>query len=306
MKRMAKISCVFFLAVSLLFPAPCASAKAKDVVSDIMKIAGAQLLIQALAPILGPILGIGPKKTKEQKEKEKQEKKEKKEDKEMEKAAKEAAKQEKAKDAIENPETHISLVNKWAEAGDVQAQCIMCYAYLTGQRVPQDLNMAIVWQNRAAAQNISLVKNFLPLEYGRQVIPLERLFAIAGRRSHIGQYVEQNVKDAVRWSQLGADEKDTVAIAYIASAYYTGRGLPQDLKKAVEIASTADHDPLSLFVLIDAYQFGKGVAQDTKKSERYARYLKTVVEKKHQKEKEKTLKKYEKEIKAGELYGIIR
>lgn len=306
MVRMAKIFCVCFLAVSLLLPVPHASAKAKDVVSDIMKIAGAGLLIKALTPILGPILGLAPAKTKEQKEQEKKEKKEKKEDKEMEKAAKEAMKQEKAENAIENPETHISKVNKWAEAGDAQAQCIMCYAYLTGQRVPQDLNMAIVWQNRAAAQNLSLVKNFLPLEYERSVIPLERLFAIAGRRSHIGQYVERNVKDAVRWSQLGADEKDTVAIAYIASAYYTGRGIPQDLKKAVEIASTADHDPLALHVLIDAYQFGKGVERDTKKSERYARYLKTVVEKKQQKERDKTFKKYEKEIKAGDLYGIIR
>ena len=74
----------------------------------------------------------------------------------------------------------------------------------------------------------------------------------------------------------------------------------------MEIAGTADHDPLALHVLIDAYQFGKGVERDTKKSERYARYLKTVVEKKQQKEKDKTFKKYEKEIKAGDLYGIIR
>ena len=78
MVRMAKIFCVCFLAVSLLLPVPHASAKAKDVVSDIMKIAGAGLLIKALTPILGPILGLAPAKTKEQKEQEKKEKKEKK------------------------------------------------------------------------------------------------------------------------------------------------------------------------------------------------------------------------------------
>ena len=70
---MAKIFCVCFLAVSLLLPVPHASAKAKDVVSDIMKIAGAGLLIKALTPILGPILGLAPAKTKEQKEQEKKE-----------------------------------------------------------------------------------------------------------------------------------------------------------------------------------------------------------------------------------------
>lgn len=301
MKRIARIFLVSLLSLCILVPAPCASAKS-SVAQDILKIAGAQVIVG----ILGPLLGLGPKKTKEEKEKEKQQKKEDKQDKEIEKAAKQAMKAEKSQDAIDNPESHISMVKKWADDGDVQAQCIMSYAYHTGQRVPKDDNIALSWQKLASKQNGPLVKNFIPLEYGKKVVPIERLFGIAGRRSHIGQYVDKNVKDAVRWSNLGAEERDTVSMAYMAAAYYTGNGMPQDVNKGVEIAKTVEKDPLSLHVLIDAYQFGKGVDRDTKKSDRYAKYLTMVVEKKRDKEKAKTYKKYEKEIKAGELYGIVR
>ncbi len=302
MRRIARGFLIFFLSVCFLIPAPCASAKASDVAKDILKIAGAQIIVD----IIGPLFGLGPKKTKEEKEKEKQRKKEEKQDKEIEKAAKELMKTEKAKDAINNPETHISMVKKWADEGDVQAQCIMAYAYHTGQRVPRNNDIAMEWQKRATKQNVPLVKNFIPLEYENQVVPIERLFAIAGRRSHAGKYVEKSVEDAVRWSQMGAEEKDSLATAYLAAAYYTGNGMPLDPKKAVEIAQTVEKDPLSLHILIDAYQFGKGVERDTKKSDRYARYLKLVIDKKHEKEMIKMNRKYDKEIKAGDLYGIVR
>ena len=302
---MAKICGILFLCASILLPASHASAiprKVESAAGDILKIVAAQVIFAKIAPLLG----LGPKKTKEQKAQEKKEKEEEKKEKEMKKAEKEMQKEESAKGAEDNPETHIGKVKAWAEKGDVQAQCILAYAYETGQRVPQDRGMAIVWQNRAANQNIPLVKNFLPVEYGKEVVPLSRLFAIAGRRSHLGKYVKQDVKDAVRWSTLGAEEKDTMAIAYIGSAYYTGRGVIQDYKKAVAYAAATDKDPLSLYILIDAYQFGNGVEKNPEKSEWYARYLKLVVEKKRQKEKDKAYKKYEKEIKAGDLYGIVR
>lgn len=311
MHRMARIFLVTFLCASLLFPMPCAArGKVMRVTESaakvILEIAGAQLLAQALAPVFG----LGPKKTDEEKKQEKEKKEEKKKDKEMEKAQKEMDKELKKAEqdgtAVEDPTTTIGMVKDWAEKGDVQAQCILAYAYETGQKVPKDPNMAMVWQNRAADQNIPLVKNFLPWEYGKNVIPLARLFAISGRRSHVGQYVDQNVKDAVRWSQLGAEEKDTMAIAYIASAYYTGRGMTQDYKKAIELAKSSDKDPLSLEVLIQAYQWGNGVDKDQAMSDRYAKYLKIVVERNQQKERDKVYKKYEKEIKAGDLYGIIR
>jgi len=307
MQLMAKRVGISFLCLALLLPTPTVSAasfgdRVKDTLSDVLKVVAAQAIFAKIAPMIG----LGPQKTDEEKQKEKEKKEEKKKQKELEKAEKEQAKEENAPNAIENPESHISMVQKWAQKGDVQAQCIMAYAYVTGQRVPQDLNMAHVWQNRAAEQNIPLVKNFLPPEYGLEEIPLSKLFAISGRRSHVGQYVKQDVKDAVRWSTLGAEEKEPMAIAYLSSAYYTGRGMPQDYKKALELAKSTDKDPLSLHVLIDAYRYGRGVDKDEEKSEYYARYLKMVVEKNDKKRKEKAYKKYDKEIKAGDLYGIVR
>ena len=287
-----------FLCLCLLLPMPSVHADAKSVMGDMLKIAGAQVILAKL----GPLLGLGPKKSDEEKAKEKKEKEKKKEEK---KEQKEMAKAEKEK-AKEDKVTHIELVQQWAEKGDVQAQCILSYAYLTGQRVPKDRNMAIIWQNKAADQNIPLVKNFLPLKYNQKVVPIEQLFSLAGRRSHAGQYVEQNVKDAVRWSTLGAEEKDPTAIAYMGSAYYTGRGVAQDYKKALACANSTKHDPLSLQVLVDAYLMGNGVEKDPDKSRYYAQYLKLVVNKKRDKEQEKLLKKFEKEIKAGDLYGIVR
>ena len=59
-------------------------------------------------------------------------------------------------------------------------------------------------------------------------------------------------------------------------------------------------------MLIDAYRVGNGVEQNLEKSEYYRKYLELVVDKKRTKEKEKLLRKYEKEIEAGELYGVVR
>ena len=305
MRRITKTAGILFLCLTLLMPTVSAASigsRAADTVKDVLKIVAAQAIFAKLAPLLG----LGPKKTDEQKRQEKEQKEQKKKDKELEKAEKEAEKKEKAPDAVEDPTTRIGKVMQWAEKGDVQAQCIISYAYATGQRMPQDRNMALIWQNRAAEQNIPLVKNFLPQEFGTKIVPISYLFALSGRRSHVGQYVEQNIKDAVRWSELGAEEKEPLAIAYLGSAYYTGRGCKQDYKKALALAKASDKDPLSLHVLIDAYRFGRGVEKDEAISDRYERYLKMVVEKKQQQAKEKAYKKYQKEIEAGDLYGIVR
>ena len=84
MKRISKLSLIFLISMCILIPAPCASAKS-TVAKDILEIAGAQVLVG----LIGPLFGLGPKKTKEQKEKGEKEKKEKKEDKEIKKAEKE-------------------------------------------------------------------------------------------------------------------------------------------------------------------------------------------------------------------------
>ena len=311
MKYAVRLMGILFLCASIMLPhslAYAASSKLKTGAEDVLKMVAAQALFAKIAPLIG----LGPKKTEEEKKQQKEAKQEKKEKKEKEKEEEKKAKAEKGAGKESGVETegvipHIDLVHDWAVKGDVQAQCILAYAYETGQRVPQSRELAIIWENRAADQNLHLVKNFIPPEYGKKKpVPLERLFSIAGRRSHVGKYVERNVDDAVRWSALGAAEKDAMSVSYLASAYYTGRGITQNYENAVFCAKLTKKDPLSIKVLMEAYKDGNGVEQDLEKSKYYAEYLDLVVQKKLDKKKAKLLKKYNKEIEAGELYGIVR
>ena len=302
--KKARIILSLFLCLCLL---PLSSAKVYGgTAEDILKAVAAQALFAKIAPIIG----LAPKKTDEQKAQEKQEKEQKKEKKEMEKEQKALDKAKQAPAAkdgkVNEIPSHMDLVVEWANKGDVQAQCILSYAYATGQRVPKNLEQAQKWQQKAAAQNATLVKFFIPPEYGKKKVSLPKLFSIAGRRSHVGQYVKQSVDDAVRWCAMAAEEKDSDGVSYLASAYYTGRGIKQDYKNALFCANLTKKNPLSLHVLIDAYRTGNGVEQSLEKSEYYRKYLDLVVDKKRNKQKEKLLRKYEKEIEAGELYGIVR
>ena len=300
--KKSRIFLSIFLCLCLLAPARVYG----GTVEDVLKIVAAQALFAKVAPMIG----LGPKKTDEQKAQEKKAKEEKKEKKEMEKEEK---KQEKAKAApaakdgeVHDIPSHMDLVVDWAKKGDVQAQCILSYAYDTGQRVPRDRQQALRWQKKASEQNEALVKFFIPVEYGKKKVPLPKLFSLAGKRSHVGQFVQQSYDDAVRWCAMAAAEKDAEGVSYLSSAYYTGRGIKQDYKNALFCANLTKKNPLSLHVLIDAYRTGNGVEKSLEKSEYYRKYLELVVDKKRDKEKEKLLRKYEKEIEAGEFYGIVR
>ncbi|MBR2216547.1 MAG: sel1 repeat family protein [Selenomonadaceae bacterium] len=300
MQRIGRKAIALLLCLTIFAPMSVASADVQGVVGDILKLTTAQALFAKLAPMLG----LGPPKTKEQKEQEKQEKEEKKAEKETKKELKEIKKAEKAAKKEAKPEDWP--VMKMAMNGSPQAQCIVSYAYLTGQEMPKSKVEALIWQNIAAQQNAQLVKNFLPPEYGQKKLKLAQLYGIAGRRAHAGQYVKQDFKEAVAWSNMGAAEKDTMAIAYLASAYYTGRGVAQDYKAAISYANQAKKDPLALQVLADAYRYGNGVKQDQEKSAHYERYRQLVIDKQNAEAKERALKRNANKIKAGKLNGIVR
>lgn len=187
--------------------------------------------------------------------------------------------------------TNILKVEEWANNGDVQAQIILSYAYSTGQRVDRDKKLAEEWKNKVAEKNSDLVQNFIPLEYFGKKIKLPRLYGLAASRSQIGLYVEQNFDDALRWAELGASEFDSLSFAILGAAYYTGRGYRQDFKKALEFFKKAGDEPIALNLLSDAYAKGNGVEQDLEKSKFYADYLKSVVQPKIDKQRDKNQKK---------------
>lgn len=245
------------LACSCLLPAS-ASAASADVFADVGKIAVAEQVLSKLH-----LPGIGKASPQ---------------DKAARKAQREARKTQKQLEKAYR-KYDFEAVQAWAREDDPEAMCIVAYAYQTGQQVEQSKEQAAIWQGKAARLNASLARIYASPAYQDKKLPLARLYAMAGRRAHQGQLVPQSYDAAVRWSQLGAHEGDTVALAYIGSAYYTGRGLPRDEKKAIEYFERAPHDPLSVSLLADAYKNGRGVQRNTEKGEAYATFLRMAQDK---------------------------
>ena len=190
---------------------------------------------------------------------------------------------------------NILSVIDWANKGDIQAQMILSYATRTGQRVRRNKNQAKELEDKVTAVNPDLVQNFIPIEYGKKKVSLSRLYGLAACRAQIGQYVEMNFDDAVRWARLGVSEEDTLSMAVLGSAYYTGRGVRQDYKKAIELLMQAREEPIALYLLSDAYAKGNGVDKDLEKSKFYADYLEMIRQPKIDKKREKNAKKLAKE-----------
>ena len=213
-------------------------------------------------------------------------------------AAKEAKLQKKRDKALLKVQRkdNIKKLMEWAEGGDVQAQLILSYAYATKQRVPKKNRkvLAVEWRNKAAEANEELAANFLPIEFYKKEAPLERLFGLSACRSLIGDYVEQNFDDAVRWGLLGESEYDELSMAVVGAAYYTGRGFNQDYKKAVEYFKRAGEEPIALYHLSDAYLNGNGVDQDLKKAKFYSDYMNLVSKAKIDKYRAKMQRKKDK------------
>ncbi|SDP60566.1 tetratricopeptide repeat protein [Selenomonas ruminantium] len=198
------------------------------------------------------------------------------------KAARKARKEEKKKQAQllqAYRKYDFQQVQAWAEQNDPEAMFIVAYACRTGQQVPRDAGQAASWQQKAARANGELAKVYASPAYTKKTLPLCRLYAMAGRRAHTGDVVRQSYDKAVRWSQLGAREGDPAAIAYIGSAYYTGRGLPKDEKRAITYFERAPHDPLSVRLLADAYKNGHGVKRNQEKGEEYETFLRIAQDK---------------------------
>lgn len=279
------------LLAQLAFAPPASAGLAEDV----LKIAGAEALVKVLEPLFQG--GGETKEEKEKKEQAQQEKADSKQEKKMDKALVKPAR-----------EDAMAQVIAWAEAGDPQAQCILSYAYLTGQRVKKDRKLALMWQEKAAEQNSQLVKYFISeSDYGKKKLKLPHLFALAGRRAHLGKYVPKDYKAAVRWSQLGAREKDKDACAYLGAAYYTGQGINQDYQKAIEYLRQSDRDnPLALRIFYMAYRDGNGVEKNPELARKCLEYMRLVIEKKEARQQERQARKYQKKIEEGEFYGIVR
>ncbi len=188
---------------------------------------------------------------------------------------------------------NFQKVMQWAEEGDIQAQMILSYAYHHGLQVSHNYKLADKWKAQAAAENPVYVENFIPTEYYGKRMTLRQMYGIAAYRAQVGIYVKPNFENALKWAELGALEMDPASLAFMGSAYYTGRGVKQDYKVAIDYFKKSPNEPLTLLLLSDAYAKGNGVDKDPQKSKLCADYLKLVRQAQIDKKKEKNLKKKE-------------
>ena len=212
------------------------------------------------------------------------------------KAAKLQKKQEKQilKAARKN---NIKTVEEWANGGDQQAQFIFAYAKQTGQHIKKDKAEAKALFAQLKEVNDYLVENFIPIDYYGKKVKLSRLYGIAASNSQIGKYIPIDFDDVIKWAELGASEMDTLSLAILGSAYYTGRGVRQDYKQAIEYLKLAGAEPVALQILADAYANGNGVDKNPKQSKFYENYFKLVTQPKIDKRRDKNSKKIEKQAK---------
>lgn len=210
-------------------------------------------------------------KTAEEKAAEKEANKEFKADKKREKEVSKLARQ-----------TNFKKVLELAEGGDIFAEMVVSYAYRTGQRVIRtSYKTADELKAKVAAKDKDFAENFIPQSNGNKKIKLSKIFGIAAYHAHL----KNNIEKAIFWAEMGASENDKFSFAYLGSAYYTGRGVGQDYKMAIDFLKKAGDEPLALKILSDAYEKGNGVEKDLKKSKIYADYSELLKKKKNKQKK---------------------
>ena len=151
-----------------------------------------------------------------------------------------------ANDSVSNKRRFVKAFLQ-AEQGDPEAQYIVGMMYYSGQDVPLDSTLAIVWFTKAARQGHSDAQYFLSLMYG------------------LGDGLAQSDRKAAEWCQKAAEQGHADAQYSLGRMYSTGQGLPVDdvqavawLAKAAEQGHADAQCDLGLM-----YKSGRGVKRDT-------------------------------------------
>lgn len=137
-----------------------------------------------------------------------------------------------------------------AANGDVRAQFEVAAIYTEGRAVPQDLEAAATWYERAAAQG------FAPAQY--------RL----GNLYENGRGVEKDLQQAQLWYQRAAESGNRMSMHNLAALYAGGELGEQDFPSAAQWFEQAANQGMtdSQFNLGMLYARGLGVPQDLEAS----------------------------------------
>ena len=123
---------------------------------------------------------------------------------------------------LQDKQEGLDWLAKGADGGDVEAALELGSIYMNGQDgVALDDNKAFALISKAAAAGLMVAETDLGYMY------------IHGRGVPIDKY------QGMTWSVKGGERGSPAALSYIASAYFKGDGLPQNLDKAAFYATVA-------------------------------------------------------------------
>ena len=156
-----------------------------------------------------------------------------------------------------------------AEQGHVEAQVVLGILYAAGNGVPKDDAEALRWVRRAAEQGSARATYGLGVMYatgaagrvggevaagppGPQVGDDDGEFAL-WLKSAIGENVQQDDAEAVRWFRLGIEQGDAGSQFALGLMYAAGEGVPQDAAEAERLMRRAAEqgDGMAQFLLWD-------------------------------------------------------
>lgn len=115
---------------------------------------------------------------------------------------------------------HYTLIQR-AESGDDEAQYELAKMYLSGDRIPKDNDIGIIWLKKAADQNHLGAINYLGGAYERGIgvdIDYDKSFQLYTKAAEQGYAVAQfNLGLSYIWGK-GVDVDDTIALNWLKKA----------------------------------------------------------------------------------------
>jgi hypothetical protein len=155
--------------------------------------------------------------------------------------------------ALSPGNSDIPQIQTTEEKGRAEKAIALGDAYLTGRGVPQDLQLAASWYEKAAGLGDPVAQNQIGYFY------------------QVGMGVLPDAARAVHWYQLSSAGGFTLGKVNLALAYFWGTGVERDAKTAERLLIEAANRGSSVApaYLGEMYYFGVGVQKDEAVAERW-------------------------------------
>ena len=177
-----------------------------------------------------------------------------------------------------NDEQGVLWYQKAAQQGHAGAQYELGHCFQFSIGVESNMTQAIYWYRKAADQGLLYALEALVYCYARkdleqdQMKAYEMIEAIIEQGQcdslRIGQMYDWDLRDdknAAYWYQKAAEQGDTEAQMELGKCYYNGKGISQDIEKALLwYEKSATSDPHCAWTLADMYFQGENIEQDKK------------------------------------------